>query len=115
MDAVYSTPESRSRLSLADPDNVGVNSGYPLDASQMGVANEAKNYTEGGAITLKKLRIHAVMRCLLWPIVGIIAGATGVAIWHATKLGNSSNLTAKVITGIVVQLTGVAVIVVGPR
>lgn len=79
-----------------------------------GDPRDAKNTTEGGPITLTKLRVHAVMRLFIWAAVAIVAGAVGTALWLTKDNKNIKNLAALVQTGIVVQLVGVAVIVVGP-
>jgi hypothetical protein len=55
------------------------------------------------------------MRIIIWSSAAAIAGAAGTAIWFAKdgKKG-TTRLTDRIITGVIVQLVGVAVIVVGP-
>lgn len=79
-----------------------------------GSGKDAKNTTEGGPITLAKLRTHAVMRLLIWAAVAAVAGAVGTALWLARDGKKVKNISGQISTGIVVQLVGIAVIVVGP-
>lgn len=79
-----------------------------------GSKKDAKNTTEGGPITLAKLRTHAVMRLLIWAAVAAVAGAVGTALWLARDGKKVKNMMGQVTTGVVVQLVGIAVIVVGP-
>lgn len=88
----------------------------PADVLTMqGNPKDAKNMTEGGPITLTKLRTHALMRIVIWAAAACVAGAAGTAIWFAKDGTKTVNrMEDRVITGIIVQLVGVSVIVVGP-
>lgn len=79
-----------------------------------GDKRDAKNMTEGGPITHKKLRVHALMRIVIWNIAAIAAGAIGTAIWFAKEGRIVKRMDERIGTGIIVQVVGVAVIVVGP-
>jgi hypothetical protein len=80
-----------------------------------GDPKDAKNMTEGGPITLAKLKTHALMRIVIWVAAACVAGASGTAIWFAKDGAKTVNrMEDRVVTGIIVQLVGASVVVVGP-
>lgn len=121
LDAATSKPEKRQRWPLIDP-----NAAVPADGlyknlqgdlttnNQRGDPKDAKNYTEGGPITLVKLRTHAFMRIVLWLITSVTAGAAGVALWAAKEGNADDRLGDRMVTGIYIHLIGTGVTTVVP-
>lgn len=144
IDIIYSRPEQRDRWPMLDPNGHIPTATDPSNGHLKGLADllgkeftperekgdaraksssklsmigdkrDAKNMTEGGPITLTKLRIHAVMRIVIWTAAACIAGSSGTAIWFVKDGGTVRRLEDRVLTGVIVQCVGVAVIVVGP-
>lgn len=136
IDVIYSRPEKRLRWPMVDPDSrdpipthllgmynglqhlkPGGNATYTSPMLPMrGNPKDAKNMTEGGPITLTKLYVHAIMRIFIWSSAAVIAGASGTALWFA-KDGSKTIRRSddRIITGVYVQLVGVALTIVAPR
>lgn len=68
-----------------------------------------------GKLRLVNVRYHALMRLLVWPLLSAVSGAVGAIFWDIHRDRASSNVTSnRVATGVLVQVVGMAVSVVGP-